>query len=181
MGVFIISHPVCIHLGGPVRKTPPPAGGQLVTVGNNLGLSMASERSASCLRESVEARWPPPSPPASDCSPLPPLLAEAWFPGPRLNCKGLPTRLLQPAHSLITISAPAVKECRGGLVCPAPPVPCPPGPSCCCGSRSGGTLFTSCPWLLLVEPTWHADGARRCGSDGLNMGARGGWAKLLPV
>ena len=74
---------------------PPPAGGQLVTVGHRYGAFHGFREECSRLHESVEARWPPPSPPASNCSPPPPLLAEAWFPGPRLNCEGLPTRLLQ--------------------------------------------------------------------------------------
>lgn len=90
------------------------------------------------------------------------------------SARGLPTRLL-PSLPL------QGRDVVGGLVCPTPPVPCAPGPSCRCGSRSGGTLFTSCPWLLHMEPTWHAGGARRCGSDRLTMGARGGRARLLPV
>lgn len=95
MGVFIISHPVCTHLGGPVRKPP-------TTSWGSAGDCRAQIWGLPWLQGGVfpasVSQWrqgglPHPHP-ASSCSPRPPLLAEARFPGPRLNCKGLPTHLL---------------------------------------------------------------------------------------
>ena len=92
MGVFIISHPVCTHLGGPVRKPP-------TTSWGSAGDCRAQIWGLPWLQGGVfpasVSQWrqgglPHPRP-ASDCSPQPPLLAEVRFPGPRPNCKGLPT------------------------------------------------------------------------------------------
>ena len=95
MGVFIISHPVYTHLGGPVRKPS-------TTSWGSAGDCRAQIWGLPWLQGGVfpasVSQWrqgglPHPRP-ASDCSPRPPLLAEVRFPGPRPNCKGLPTHLL---------------------------------------------------------------------------------------
>lgn len=171
------------HSFGRTRQEapPPPAGGQLLTVGHRPGSFVASGRGVTCFDESAGTRRPPHSPPCLHLLPLASLLAEARFPG-GWDCAagggpGPPSSLPPPP---LPARAVVGDWCAQRLLRPVPRSQ-PPLCEQVRGGPSSSSVFTVCPRLLLKEPTWCAVPPWSCRSDPSTVGAGDGRVGLLPV